>query len=64
MEGRRIETQPEYRLYLPTLGANVEECHKWNRGISKSVKELQVVGRPTETIEVKQATLPSEPTIE
>ena len=49
--------QPEHRLVLrselcsrapkeATYGANVEEYRKWYQGISKSVKEVQIVGSP------------------
>lgn len=59
--------QPEHRLVLrselcsrapkeATYGANVEEYRKWFQSVHKSVKEIQVVGRPGQPDQPKTET--------
>lgn len=49
---------------VATYGANVEEYHKWFKGISKAVKEIQVVGRPGEPVQPKLTAAPADPSME
>ena len=50
--------------FCERYGANVEEYHKWFKGINKAVKEIQVVGRPGEPVQPKLTAAPSDPTVE
>ena len=43
-EGERRNQSIDW--YCERYGANVEEYRKWYQGISKSVKEVQIVGSP------------------